>query len=143
MRQRADARRLAAVLNLCALLVGCSSSPHPVVLPARDQIAQLRVSYRGGTHSVEVVRSTKAEDIARALSALANLNSDWRRPWDTPPTPEYMASFHAPAGSVLVVAWIGSNWLGATTLAEMPKATRLRPLTLEQHDSLLRALGVH
>jgi hypothetical protein len=143
MRERVNTFASVLLLLLGAVLVTSCSSPRPVPLPIADQVATLRVTHRWGTGSVEIARTADAEAIHRALGALSELNSAWRSPWYTYPTPEYTASFHTSAGTVLVVAWVGPNWLGAATLAEMPKATRLRSLTPEERESVLNALGVH
>jgi hypothetical protein len=124
-----------------AALTSCLS-PAPVSLPSAQEVGSLRVTHREGSQPVEVVRTSEAERIGHALHILSELNFGWRHPSSVEPIPEYTASFHSQAGTVLVIAWVGPTWLGAATLGEAPRTTRLRPLTAAERETFLRALGI-
>jgi len=80
--------------------------------------------------------------IQAVLSVLSALNTGWRRPLAASDAPDYTAALRAPAGTVLVIVWVGDSWLSVGTLNEMPKAKRVRSLTSQERTEVLRALAV-
>ena len=118
------------------------ASPAPVTLPAPEQVALLRVNRREDGKMVEVSSTRRADEIKSALDVLSRRNEEWSRPGWTSREPEYVVSFHSGAGSLLVIYWIGADWLAADTLAELPLLRRERVLDPGERAAILQALGV-
>lgn len=123
------------------LLLGCSR-PTAVALPPAGRVASLEVRSTVGSEPTRGTRTSDPTAIRAALHAIARLNSDWRAPSGTYPTPRYSVSFRSSGGTVLAACWIGDDWLGCRAIDEAPDVERLRSLTAAQQSALLRVLGV-
>jgi hypothetical protein len=127
------------ILSLAVVLAAAVASAEPGVpplpIPAAHDVDYIALS--GGTNET-IIRDPKA--IAQFVAFLSARNTDWRKPWDTFPTPEWTIRLVGRRDDHLVL-WLGPNWLGGREGQAAAKNNRLRSLSQKEHDEVLKTLG--
>jgi len=95
------------------------------------------IALSSGSHE-SVIRDRKT--ITDFVAFLSERNTDWRKPWDTFPTPEWTIRLVS-RGDDHLVLWLGPNWLGGREGHAAAKNNRLRSLSQRDHDEALKLLG--
>jgi hypothetical protein len=122
------------------VLTGCSPSldraAPPLPLPAVHEVGHIAAS--SGARGALIADRASVE---RLLAFLAAHNDGWRRPTGTFPTPQWTIELVGERG-VLLVLWLGPNWLGGREGAAPARDNRLRDLSAEARLTVLDILGV-
>jgi hypothetical protein len=131
---------LISVFISVALLASCSTTVDraapPLPLPAVHEVASITAA--SGARGAVI---TDRESIERFLAFLAAHNDGWRTPAGTFPTPQWTIELAGEAG-LLLVLWVGPNWLGGREGSGSNREHRLRDLSAEARRALLDILGV-
>ena len=127
------------ILGLAVVLVASIASAQPgappLPIPAPTDVAYIALS--SGTNET-VIRDAKV--IAQFVAFMNSRNTDWRKPWDTFPTPEWTIRLVG-RGHDHLVLWLGPNWLGGREGQADAKGNRLRRLSPKEYDEALAMLG--
>jgi hypothetical protein len=126
---------LSVAVVLAAAIASAEPSGPPLPIPAAADVDRIVLS--SGTNE-SVIRDRKA--ITQFVAFLSGRNTDWRKPWDTFPTPEWTIRLVGPSDDHLVL-WLGPNWLGGREGHGAAKSNRLRSLSQKEHDEALKMLG--
>ena len=126
---------LSLAVILAAVIASAESGAPPLPIPAAPDVAYIALT-RGTSETV--IRNPKI--IAQFVAFLSARNTDWRKPWDTFPTPEWTIRLVGRRDDHLVL-WLGPNWLGGREGQAAAKDNRLRSLSPNEHDEALKMLG--
>jgi hypothetical protein len=105
-------------------------------LPDPAEIARVQSSIEGKSDSGVV----KTDGFGEVLQLLAGIDSRWERTTETASGYRVSASMSASDNTILLVLWIGDDWLGAFDMRG--KVNVRQPLAPEERDALLRSLGL-
>jgi hypothetical protein len=128
-------RILSLTVILATTIASAEPGAPPLPIPAAPDVAYIALT-RGTSETV--VRDP--EVIAQFVAFLGARNTDWHRPWDTFPTPEWTIRLVGRRDDQLVL-WLGPNWLGGREGQAAAKDNRLRSLSQKEHDEVLNMLG--
>jgi hypothetical protein len=128
-------RILSLVIALAATIASAEPGAPPLPVPAASDVDY--IAFNGGTIET-VIRDPKV--ITEFVAFLNARNTDWRKPWDTFPAPEWTIRLADRRVDHLVL-WLGPNWLGGREGQAGAKNNRLRSLSQKEHDEALRMLG--
>jgi hypothetical protein len=131
----------AVFLLLGALLAfGCGGdtaleSGAALPLPEPAEIARIQSSIEGERDS----GVARTDGYAEVLQFLAGIDSRWERTTESASGYRVSAAMSASDNTILLVQWIGDDWLGAFDMRG--KINVRQPLAPEERDALLRSLG--
>lgn len=131
--------RTAALVALVAslALMGCGNGDaNTLELPDAADVERVQATADGKPGS----SFTNREGVGLVLEVLASLGDGWE-PTDQPlPPMRYSASLSAPDNTILLVIWIGDDWLAANDMQGRLNARRA--FVDPDRERLLRSLGV-
>jgi hypothetical protein len=128
-------RILSLAVVLAAAIASAEPGAPPLPIPAAPDVDYIALT--GGTNET-VIRDPKV--IAQFVAFLSACHTDWRKPWDTFPTPEWTIRLVGRRDDHLVL-WLGPNWLGGREGRAAAKNNRIRSLSQKEHDEALKMLG--
>jgi hypothetical protein len=134
------------LMLLCLTGAKCDSftdkPAEKLTIPAAASLDQIVISWKGDpfARDEEKIVITDRETIERVVALLNRLNSDWHKPWDTFPGPQYSISLQQ-KGKHVKSLWVGGNWLGGRDIDDA-KHNQLRSLTAKDRKELLDLLGI-
>lgn len=106
--------RLLTALFFSVTSVGCIASTEAPTFPPDKEVLRLEVAAIGF-----ISEPSRIAEFLREVKALPN---NWRRPFDTFPTPRATVGLVDSTGRPLCVVWLGPNWLGSR--CGLPEAAR-------------------
>jgi hypothetical protein len=110
-------------------------------VPEASKVDRVVISWRGAGRQERELVTTDPKAIARFLTYLRNHNDGWRKPWDTFPSQQYTASLKR-GEELLLVVWVGTNWIGGREGSGSASDNRLRSLSGRERTQVLDILGI-
>ena len=126
------------LLLFCALAVGCASSSRaqPLTVPTAAQVTRITVRESSST-SQRTIR--EPNQIADVIDFFAKHNDGWYTRMDTFPTGRYAVTIYS-NDRVLMVVWLGPDWIGGRDGNQGASDNRLRALSTDEKRRLERLL---
>ena len=133
--------KLLLLIIASIFLWGCREGA-PLEVPAISEVAVVKVTGGGAPKGTLVNKITDRKQITNILAFINENNTDWYRPIDTFPTPQFTIWFENERNENILVLWLGSNWLGGEPEPKGPLMPQLRKLDKRQNDEIRNLLGV-
>jgi hypothetical protein len=128
-----------AFITLALATVGAIDGARPLTIPKSDAVDRIVVRPANRDQGELVINDAKRID--RLLNFLSARNEGWKKPWYTFPTSQRTILLEKDKKLVLVL-WVGPNWLGGREGGLGAGDNRLRSLTEKDLDQLLEILGI-
>lgn len=129
------------VLQVGHALPSCASTASRLPVPESSAVGRVVVTLPGaGSQDRErVIEDRKA--VERFVAFLRAHNDGWRKPWGTFPTSQYTVSLKR-GEELLLVVWVGTNWIGGREGGGGASDNRLRSLSDRERAEVLEILGI-
>ena len=139
MKRRGSRVLLVAVLM--AAIPSCVSTAGHLPVPETSTAVEVAVSWptASGKEREFVIEDPKA--VERLLAFLRAQNDGWRRPMYTFPSGQYTISITRDK-ELLVVIWVGADWIGGREGSGGASDNRLRSLSEGKRAELLEILNL-
>ena len=110
-------------------------------VPEVSAVGRMVISWQSadGKQCERVIEDPK--EVERFLAFLRVHNDEWRKPWNTFPGGQYTVTLERDK-ELLLVLWMGSNWLGGREGSGGFSDNRLRSLSDTERAELLEILGI-
>lgn len=118
---------------------GETAEPQPpaLQLPDVSSVARIQVS-TDDRRSLPMI--TNPEDVARVLEMFEGLDAGWAETTEPIPPIRYSSSLSATGNAILLVIWIGDDWLAANNMQKKPNVRQ--PFVGPERAALLDLLGI-
>ncbi|MDB5310616.1 MAG: hypothetical protein JWO38_4818 [Gemmataceae bacterium] len=141
MKGRGTLVLIAAALTTA--MPSCATPAGRLPVPDASTVGRVVVSWSGsgigGPEQERVIEDPKA--VERLLAFLRAHNDGWRKPWDTFPTPQYTVHLKR-NNELLLVVWVGANWIGGREGSGDSSQNRLRSLSEQERAEVLEIFDV-
>jgi len=129
------------ILILLALASACMEGgegvePIALELPQASSVARVQIPTQDRTSKT----IAEPEGIILALEALASLRFSWEETTEPLPTTLHSFSMSAADNTILLVVWIGEDWIAANDMQKKPNFRQ--SLVEPERGQLLRSLGL-
>jgi len=124
-----------------AVIPSCASTASRLPVPESSAVGRVVVTLPGaGRQGRErVIEDRKA--VERFVAFLRAHNDGWQKPWDTFPSSQYTVSLKR-GEELLLVVWVGTNWIGGREGGGGSSDNRLRSLSDRERAEVLEILGI-
>ncbi|MDA8021306.1 MAG: hypothetical protein MPN21_28065 [Thermoanaerobaculia bacterium] len=133
------------LLGIAALWIGAcgggseeTAEPPPPALELPDASSVTRVASSDNERSLSTI--TSPEGIAKLLEMIGELEDGWEPTTDPLPEIRYFNSLSNEDNNVLLVFWIGDDWLAANSMQQKPNVRQ--HLADPERAQLLRLLDI-
>lgn len=126
---------------MTALLPSCAATAKQLPVPELKADAPLTLVWSGPYTDKAETTISDQKTITHFLEFVRSHNDGWREPWDTFPSPQYSLQIKR-ANELILVVWLGPNWMGGREGTADSSSNRLRNLSDQEQAELHRILGI-